>query len=282
MTKKKLRVLILGGRGFVGRSVGEQLRNHVVFTFDSHPGGRNHFQGTITSLQDLKTAMRGMDCVINLVGLSPLRKPSQTSYQGVHVKGIQNVLSACKTLKMKRFVHMSALGADVNSSIEFLRTKGVAERLVLKSNIRKTVFCPSIIFDKENELIQQISKMSFTCMFPNITAKIQPVYRNDIAKLFALTVQGKIKEKKIEVGGPESMTIFQMAQKIHRKKGFPCFPIPLFMLKIGMKVASWLHLFGITDDQIKSLSLDNAAKIDIPKKYVSLTNFDVWLKRTVL
>lgn len=67
--KKKFKILILGGRGFVGKAICKLLKNHSVFTFDTKPGSKNHFQGDITSFDDLKRAIRRMDYVVNLVAL---------------------------------------------------------------------------------------------------------------------------------------------------------------------------------------------------------------------
>jgi len=280
--KQQLRILILGGRGFVGRAICNRLKKYSVFTFDTHTGLKNHFQGNINSASDLKKAMNGMDVIINLVGLTPIKKPLQTSYYEIHVQGAKNVVSACKELKIKRLIHMSALGADKNSPIAFLRTKGLGEELVLKLGLNVTVFCPSLIFDKENELVQQLSRTAFTRMFPKIPAQLQPIYRKDIAQLFALAVQGKIKEKKVEVGGPDVMTIFEMAQKIYHKNGYYCLPIPLFFLKFGMKIAAWLHLFGITNDQIRNLYVDNITQSNMAEKYIQLTQFNKWLRKISL
>ncbi len=177
---------------------------------------------------------------------------------------------------------MSILGANKKSTIEFSRTKGLGEELVMKSSMKSSIFCPSIIYDKENEFVRMARKTAFTLGFPNIPAKIQPIYRQDIAKLFSFAVEGKIKEKRLEVGGPDVMTIFQFAKKIYNKKGFPCVPIPLIFVKTGMGVASWLNLFGITKDQIKSLYIDNITKSNAAKKYIQLTKFDQWLNRIFL
>ena len=279
---KKLRILILGGRGFVGNAICSKLKKHLIFTFDRQAGGKNHFQGNINSISDLRKAVRNMDCVINLIGLSPLRKPTGTTYYKVHVDGVKNVLKVCKEFKIKRLVHMSILGANKKSIIEFVRTRGLGEELVMKSRMKSTIFCPSVIYDKENEFVKMARKTAFTLGFPNIPAKIQPVYRQDIAKLFSFAVEEKIKEKKLEIGGPDVMTIFQFAKKIYNRKGFPCIPIPLIFVKTGMKIASWLNLFGITKDQIESLYINNITKSNAAKKYIQLTKFDQWLNRTFL
>ena len=282
---KNLSVLILGGRGFVGSAICSKLKDYpktYVFTFDRHPGGKKHFQGDILSLSDLNKAIDGVDVVVNLVGLTPIRKPRHTTYKKVHVEGVKNVISVCKALKVKRLIHMSILGADKKSSIEFFRTRGAGEELVLQSGIKTTVFCPSIIYDKENELIKMLSKKAFTRMFLNIRAKIQPVYRQDIAKLYALAIQGIIKEKRIEIGGPDIMTIFQMAKKIYRKKGYSCISIPLFLVKPFMKIFIWTKLFRITNDQIKGFYINNITKSKVAEKYIQLTKFDKWLNRISL
>ncbi|MCH8873679.1 NAD(P)H-binding protein, partial [candidate division KSB1 bacterium] len=112
----------------------QTLKNHLIFTFDRHIGRKNHFQGNINSLSDLKKAIRSMDCVINIIGLSPLRKPTGTTYYEAHVRGVKNVLKVCKEFEIKRLVHMSILGANKKSTIEFTRTKGLGEELVMKSS----------------------------------------------------------------------------------------------------------------------------------------------------
>ena len=78
------------------------------------------------------------------------------------------------------------------------------------------------------------------------------------------------------------MTIFEMAQKIYHKKGYYCFPIPLFFLKSAMKIAAWLHLFSITNDQIKNLYIDNTTKSNMAEGYIQLTDFNQWLRRISL
>ena len=279
------RILVLGGRGFVGSAICSKLKAYPktsIFTFDRHPGGKdkNHLQGDITSLSDLKRAMTGMGLVVNLVGLTPLRKPHNTTYEEVHIHGVKNVISACKALKVKRLIHMSILGADKKSSIEFFRTRGIGEEIVLRSGIKSlktTVFRPSVIYDKENELVRMARKMAFTGIFPDIPSKIQPVYRGDIAKLYTLSIQGIIKEKRIEVGGPDIMTIFQMVRKIYHKKGYSCTPLSLSLVKPAMKLFIWLSLFGVTNDQIKGLYMNNTTNSKVAEKYIQLTKFDKWL-----
>jgi len=87
----------LGGRGFLGKAIAGKLKSKCnVYTFDRKDGPANHIKGTILNKDDLLRAFGGKDIVINLVGLTPLRKPKNTSYEDVHVSGVRNIVEACK------------------------------------------------------------------------------------------------------------------------------------------------------------------------------------------
>ncbi|MFC1713322.1 NAD-dependent epimerase/dehydratase family protein [Candidatus Poribacteria bacterium] len=273
----KLRILVLGGRGFLGEAVCHELREHELFTFGRSPGETNHFQGDIRSLDNLKNAMTDKDCVINLIALTPLRNPRGVSYEEIHVQGVENILLACEEIVIRKLIHVSGLGADKNSKIEYKRTKAEAERLILQSGVPSTVFCPSLIFDRGNELVEQARKLAYGLTFPYIPARIQPIFRGDMAKLIGLAVEGAITETRIEVAGPEIMTIFEFARKIFHSKGLPCFPIPLFLLKPGMRLAAFLNLFGLSKDQISSLYSDSITYSNGAENYIQLTSVDGWL-----
>ena len=274
----KLRILVLGGKGFLGEAVCHELKEHEVFTFGRSPGGKNHFQGDLRSLDDLKNAMTDKDYVINLIGLTPLRKPRGVSYAEAHVQGLENILLVCKEIGVRKLIHIGGLGADKNSSIEYLRTKAEAERLILQSDVPATVFCPSVIFDSGNELVEQARKFAYGLLFPHIPARIQPIFRGDMAKLIRLAVESIITERRIEVAGPEIMTVFEFARKIFHSKGLPCLPIPLFLLKPGMQLVAFFNLFGLGKDQISSLYSDSITHSNGAEKYIQLTSFDDWLE----
>jgi len=277
-----MNIIILGGRGYVGRAICAALQKHTVYTFDRHPGKKLHIQGSILSVSDLKEAFRGKDVVINLVGLTPTKHMPYETYYATHVTGVRNVIVACKEMKIKRLLHMSALGANTSSLIAYVKTKGLGEKEVLASGLKITVFCPSIIFDKENELVYQAKKIGWTRCFPKIPATVQPVYRKDIAHLYALAVAGKIKEKKIEVGGPETMTIFSFMQQIFQKLGYTCIGFPLSLVKFGMHLLRLMPFSIIGMDQIRFLTKNNTTRSHIAEKYVTLTSFSSWLKKVRL
>jgi NADH dehydrogenase len=276
------RVVIFGGRGFVGEGIVDLLRKekYEVVTVDRKQGGKNHIQADILKIKDVEKSIHEGDVVINLVGLTPTKIPFGVSYKQVHVDGVKNVISACKKNKCTRLIHMSALGAYENSENEYLKTKGEGEKLVLNSSLTANIFCPSLIYDRENELIKLMEKFSFTGFFPKIPARFQPVYREDVARLFLLAVQGKMREKKIEIGGPEILSIFDMARTIYEGLGKSVHPIPFLLVKTGFKFASLIGFFGIGPDQVKNLITDNVTDSEKVKKYVDMMKFRDWVQET--
>jgi uncharacterized protein YbjT (DUF2867 family) len=268
----KQRVIIFGGRGFVGSEIVKHLDHRYKVITAGRGIAKNHI--TCSILDDLSNVINKGDVVINLVGLTPVRKNKH--YEEIHVRGAKNIVGGCKG-KCKRLIHMSALGANPKSDNEYLKTKGLGEEIVKNSKLDVNIFCPSLIFDRGNELVRMMIKMSWARFFPRIPAKVQPVYRRDIAELFVKAVQGKIKERKMEVGGPEVLSIYGMAGIVYKSLGRNCYPIPLFIVKAGMKTASLLNLFSIGEDQIKNLTIDN-----LTNKNITKTGFSEWASNSKL
>ena len=169
-----MKILIIGGRGMVGKAICSKLSKHNIHTFDRHDGPKNHIQGNILKPFDVYSACKGMDYVINLVGLSPLRKPKGISYQQAHVNGVINILEGCHKHKCN-LIHISALGAKKTGPTEYLRSKGRGEELIKLSGVKHTILRPSLIYSKDHELNKIVDKYSWTRMFLNIPAKIQPI-----------------------------------------------------------------------------------------------------------
>jgi NADH dehydrogenase len=227
----------------------------------------------------MEEVLDGFDAVVNLVGLSPLKEPYGVSYEEIHVDGARNVVEACEGNGIGRLVHMSALGADSNSAMAFLRTKGEGEELVLESGLDVTVFKPSTIFDDMNELVRMAYRYSVTRIFPYIRTDLQPVYRRDVVELFQLAVEGETEEDVLEVGGPEEMTLFQFVRRIYNANGRKCYPLPIQPLMVlGLYLMEPLPLVPYGADQARFLGFDNTVTTNHAENYIELTSVDDWLR----
>lgn len=277
-------IAVLGGRGYVGSAITETLREqgHDVTTMDPHIGGENHVSLDILSME-VDGYLDGYDAVVNLVGLSPMKQPGIPGYFDLHVAGAENVVGACEANGIDRLVHMSALGASSQADTAFLRTKGLGEEAVLDSDIADvTVFRPSVIFDHGNELVEYAKRFAPLRVFPNIPTPVQPIYRGDVADLFAQAVTGDIDEDVLEVGGPEKMSLFTFVQQLYNAKGYACYPAPVLpIMTLGLHVMEYVPFIPFGKEQAWYLAFDNTTDDNDAPAYTELTSYSDWLEQEV-
>ncbi|HSZ18640.1 MAG TPA: SDR family oxidoreductase [Candidatus Acidoferrum sp.] len=114
-----MRYLVTGGAGFIGSNTVDELvrRGHVVVVLDDLSTGKaanlasagpkvKFIQDSITNMDALREASRGVDCVIHLAALTSVprsvKDPIETNH--INVNGTLNVLVAARDAKVKRVV----------------------------------------------------------------------------------------------------------------------------------------------------------------------------------
>src|SRR5690349_15791888 len=85
----------------------------------------------------LDTAFRGAFAIIHLAGIL-VESPGST-YEQANVATARSVVEAAKRAAVKKFVLVSAIGADEKSSNGYYRTKGQAEAVVRASGLCYTI-----------------------------------------------------------------------------------------------------------------------------------------------
>ncbi len=113
-----MKVLVLGGAGFLGSYVVDELisRGHKVSVFDLRPspyvnGSATMVVGDIMNEAAVEAAVTGQDAVYNFAGLADLNdsidKPVETVT--LNVMGNLNVLEACRKAGVTRFLYASSI-----------------------------------------------------------------------------------------------------------------------------------------------------------------------------
>lgn len=219
------RVLVTGATGFVGKSVIRELlaRGYTPVCLVRSPEKlrRQHpdvnperFVPVVGGLSDrnaLRAAAQQAHAVIHLVGIIIERRLQGQTFEGVHARGTRQVVDAAVEAGIKRFVHMSALGARPDAPSKYHRTKWAGEQAVRQARLDWTIFRPSLIHGPEGEFMSLMKK--FVCdMVPPVIpyfgsgeARLQPVYVKDVAHCFvdALTRPETIGQI-IPLGGPNA------------------------------------------------------------------------------
>lgn len=273
-----MQVIVTGGTGFVGTHLCRELaeRGHEVTALSRDPEGADAPEGVqtvmgdVTAYDSIADAFEGQDAAVNLVALSPLFEPKGGSERHfeVHRDGTANVIRACETHGVERLIQQSANGADPDGPTAYIRAKGEAEELVRRSDLEWTIFRPSIIFGEGGEFV------SFTRKLKRLTAPgvpiyplpgggktpFQPIWVGDFVPLIAAALEDEEHVgQTYEIGGPEVLTLAEVARLAFRAEGksIRVVPIPMGMARLGLTVAGAVPLFPMGPDQYRSLQFDD-------------------------
>ena len=96
----------------------------------------------VTDPTSLNTAFKDADVVVSLVGLL---RGTPEQFKRTQWKGAENVAKTASGVGAK-LIHFSAIGADVNSTIPYWKTKALGERAIFAHCPDATIFRPSIVF----------------------------------------------------------------------------------------------------------------------------------------
>ena len=275
----KYDILLIGGNGFVGRVIAAQLQlagysvlvptAHLVAARELRMLPKVHIEEAdiheFDELQGLCGRIKPNGAVINLVGVLH-DKPAQPYgkvFKAAHVELPKNIITAMQLHGLKRYLHMSALGADPRGPSMYQRSKGDGEAAVKSSNLDWTIFRPSVIFGAQDQFINLFSKL--TKLFPamplaNHQAKFQPVSVDDVASAFvkSLSMPQTIHQS-YDLVGPIVYTMKEIVEFSARKAKTSCAIIPVPAFVGYLQALAFEFLPGPT-----LMSRDNIASMQLP------------------
>ncbi|WP_224448840.1 complex I NDUFA9 subunit family protein [Haloprofundus salilacus] len=267
-----MNVLVVGGTGFVGTHLAAELldRGHEVTVLsrspedDDLPPGVETARGDVTAYDSIEGAFEGQDVVVNLVALSPLFKPKggNERHFEVHLGGTENVVKAAEAHGVPKLVQMSGIHADPNAPTAYLQAKGQAEEVVKSSDLDWVMFRPTVIFGDGGEFLPFTKKVSPPYLTPlpgGGKTKFQPIWVGDIVPMLADAVESDEHDDHIyEIGGPERLTLAEVAKKVHGANGrsVNVIPVPMALAGIGLSIGGKIPGFPMGADQYRGLQFD--------------------------
>jgi len=270
-------ITVFGGSGFIGRYVCEALlKTGARLRVASRDPRRGWFlqpQGTVGQLstiaadlhrpETIARAVEGADAVINLVGVF------SGNLEQVHVHGAGKAAAAAKATGAQAFVHISAIGEDINSSSEYGRTKGQGEQAVRAAFAKATIIRPSIVFGPEDNFTNRFAGMAGFPIVPVIAPKtrFQPLYVRDLARAIATAALDPKTHggKTYELAGPEIFTMRELNARVAEMAGEKpdLVDVPNF-IAAGIAMLGFLPGAPLTRDQWLMLQRDNVASGELP------------------
>lgn len=276
-------VLVLGGSGFVGRHVCEQLvrAGHQV-TVPTRRASRAASVQTLPGLTVIETdvhddaalaaLMAGHSAVVNLIAVL---HGNEARFERMHVQLPQRIAAAMRQAGVERLVHVSALGADLQGPSLYQRSKARGEAVLASAGLDLTVLRPSVIFGAEDRFLNLFADLQQVFPFMPLAGsgtKFQPVWVNDVAAAIVRCLQDRRTiGQTCEACGPETFTLGELVKRsgqwagVNGGKGRPVIPLPRW---VGWLQALAMEMLPgeplMSRDNLASMAVDNVASGQLP------------------
>ena len=281
---------ILGGGGFIGRYLVRNLtkKNYrcIISTRKAFTKGYLKTQATPGSIElinwnsnnfsELKESIKNSDIVINLIGI--LYETRKQKFYNIHSNIPEAVAKICNESDVKKFIHVSAIGASENSKSLYQKSKYQGETKALENFKNTVVIRPSVVCGTEDNFTNLFSKLSILPVIPvvGMNYKFQPILVTDVVDAIVQAIEAKGNEGKIyEIGGPKIISFGDMVKSIlstiNKKRFVVEMPMPL--AKIQSTITDFLPIPPIlTRDQCEILSeADNV----VSNSHLTLKDLDI-------
>lgn len=231
------RVLVLGGSGFVGRSVCSQLVRRGGgaggrIVVPTRRIGRGRHLQTLPGLQlveadlhddaQLAALVAGSDAVINLVAVL---QGDERRFEQVHVELPRRIAAACRAGGVRRLIHISAIGVAENAPSRYLRSKARGENVLAAAGLDLTILRPSLIFGAHDRLLNLFAALQALAPFVPLAgaeSRYQPVWVEDVAAAVVRCLDDTSTVGCIyECAGPEVFTLREIVRSAGRWAGHP-------------------------------------------------------------
>jgi uncharacterized protein YbjT (DUF2867 family) len=283
-------IFIAGGTGFVGHHLLESLKEKTdsvrcLVRSDRKADwvkslGFEAVVGDISDRVSLQEHLDGVETVVNLVGI--IREDGDATFERAHVEGTRNLVNESLAVGVEQFFYQSALGADVNSSYKYCKTKALAEEIVRSSGIAYAIFRPSLIIGKGDGFTERM-KMLLTAgpVVPipgKGQARFQPLSIRDWIQCFhSILNQENFQNRTYELGGPEQLTYLEILEQIMKALRLqkPIVHLPVSLTRLSLPFMGLIRPLAsalgreipeLTGELLSLLDEDNVCEIDSIQK----------------
>jgi uncharacterized protein YbjT (DUF2867 family) len=255
----KVRVLILGGSGFIGRHVVAALRarGHEVGV------GTRRFE-TLTEPADWGPLLDGSDAVVNAVGI--LRERVGETYADIFERAPAALATACARRGL-RLIHVSALGLHDAARSRFILSKLAGERAIAASRARYSIVRPSLVDGDGGygaRWLRWVSRWPVHFTPADACGRIAALDARDLGEAIAvLCEKDALPElREVELGGSALRTMRGYLAALRPASRRPVFhvSVPAWIARIASHLCDAAHFSPFSFGHLELMRRDNAPR----------------------
>jgi NADH dehydrogenase len=280
-----MKIVVTGAFSYTGKYITRCLMDKgvEVITLTNHPNRPDPFGGRVKAFpldfgqeSRLTAILSGADVLVNTYWVRFDR--GKVTQPGA-VENTRTLVRAARAAGVRRVVHISITNPSLDSHLPYFRGKAANEQSVMDSGLSYSILRPTLIFGKEDILINNIAWiLRHFPFFPQIgdgRYKLQPVFVDDLAEIACQSVYEHTNSV-LDVTGPETYSFDDLISVIGQEIGCPR-PILHFPAGLALQAARLLSLFIgdvlITKEEVDGLMAGLLVSSDPPRGSTSLSGW---------
>ena len=218
--------VVTGAFGYTGKYITQRLLSmgKLVKTLTGHPNRPNPFGDQISvatfsfeNPEELAANLQGAEVLYNTYWI---RFPRGKNTFDKAVENTRTLIKAAEVAGVRRIVHVSITNASSNSPLPYFNGKGLVEEAITSSGLSYAIIRPTVIFGKEDILINNIAwflrKFPVFTIFGSGSYRIQPIFVEDVAEI-AVSAAHQSDNVTIDAIGPETFSFERLVGLIAEK-----------------------------------------------------------------
>ena len=280
-----MKVAIIGGTGFIGSYVVDQLVDaghepRLLVRRGSeakvrHPEKCRIVTGDLTEVDRVRETIAGCDAAVYLVGILREDPARGVTFEAMQQRGAESAIDVAREAGVRRFVLLSANGVHVQGC-PYQQTKWQAEQYLKSSGLAATVLRPSVVFGDPRGRMEFCTQLRDQMIRPPVPAplffdglavreagrfKLSPIHVRDVARVLVQSL-GDTSDRSdtLTLCGPRALEWREIIRTIAAATGGRklALPVPAAPVRIAARLLGAQRWFPITEDQIDMLLAGNS------------------------
>ena len=257
--------VVTGAFGYIGKYIARCLLDsgRRVRTVTTHPDKENPFGAAVKAFPfdfespaALTENLRGAHTLYNTYWVR-FEYGDATFEQAV--ENTKTLFRCARDAGIEKIVHISVTNASAQSSLPYYRGKALQERAVVESGLPYAIVRPTLVFGKEDILVNNIAWMLRRFpLFPIFGAgdyRVQPVFVEDLASIAVAAAQDET-SRTLDAIGPEGFSFEEMvglmASGLGRRVSLIHVP-PTLGIFLGQVIGWFVRDVVLTRDELSGL-----------------------------